>query len=175
MRAMLASAQRQMVMVGGNGWNAAAYEGLQAFAEGSGLPVAAAFRRQDLFDNDHPLYAGVINIGIDPALTARVRAADTILAIGTRLDDITTSGYAMLESPRPQQRLIHVYPDAEELGRCSLPNSRSKPGRPKSSPRPRISHRSTAHPGGPGRRTRMRTTCAAIKRRRVPAGWTWSR
>jgi acetolactate synthase-1/2/3 large subunit len=121
MRAILATAERPIVMVGGNGWDEAAYAGLQAFAEGSTLPVVATFRRQSLFDNDHPLYAGVTNIGTDPALTARVRSADAILAIGTRLDDIATNGYTLLDSPRPRQRLIHVYPGAEELGRVFAP------------------------------------------------------
>jgi acetolactate synthase-1/2/3 large subunit len=116
-REILAAAERPLVLVGGTGWDDAAYAGLRAFAENNGLPVAGTFRRQSLFDNTHPLYAGTVGIAIDPALAARVRAADTILAIGTRLDDITTSGYTLLDSPRPQQRLIHVYPSGDELGR----------------------------------------------------------
>jgi acetolactate synthase-1/2/3 large subunit len=121
MRAMLAGAQRPLVLAGGGGWDESAYDGLRAFAERNGLPVATAFRRQALFDNDHPLYAGVLNIAIDPKLAARVRAADVILAIGARLDDVTTGGYALIEAPVPQQRLIHVYPGAGELGRVFHP------------------------------------------------------
>jgi len=82
---------------------------LQAFAERNSLPVATTFRRQALFDNEHPLYAGTAGIGIDPALAKRVREADVILAVGTRLDDVTTSAYTIIEAPRPHQRLIHVY------------------------------------------------------------------
>jgi acetolactate synthase-1/2/3 large subunit len=116
-RALLATAERPLVLVGGSGWDAAAYADLRTFAERNGLPVAATFRRQGLFDNDHALYAGTAGINVDPALAARVKAADVILAIGTRLDDISTSGYTLIESPRPRQRLIHVYPGPEELGR----------------------------------------------------------
>src|SRR5262249_46333592 len=29
----------------------------------------------------------------------------------------TTSGYTLLEPPRPRQRLVHVHPDPDELGR----------------------------------------------------------
>jgi acetolactate synthase-1/2/3 large subunit len=105
------------VLVGGTGWNATAYAGLHAFAEANGLPVATTFRTQALFNNEHPLYAGTAGIGIDPNLARRVRAADVILAINTRLDEVTTSGYTIIEPPLPAQRLLHVYPGAEELNR----------------------------------------------------------
>ncbi len=118
---MLAQAERPLVLVGGTGWDEAAYAGLRAFAERTGLPVAATWRRQSLFTNSHPLYAGTAGINVDPALGARIRTADVILAIGTRLDDVTTGGYTLLESPRPKQRLIHVYPDTSELGRVFVP------------------------------------------------------
>jgi acetolactate synthase-1/2/3 large subunit len=117
LRAMLAEAQRPLVLVGGSGWSGAAHDDLRAFAERNGLPVATTFRRQALFDNEHPLYAGTAGIGIDPALAKRVREADVILAIGTRLDEVTTSVYTIIEAPHPRQRLVHVYPGAEELGR----------------------------------------------------------
>src|ERR1700756_1517016 len=74
------------------------------------------FRFQDLLDNDHPNYVGDVGIGINPKLAARVREADVIIAIGPRLGEMTTSGYALLQSPVPKQRLIHVHADAEELG-----------------------------------------------------------
>jgi acetolactate synthase-1/2/3 large subunit len=121
LRAILAEAQRPLVLVGGNGWDDAARADLQAFAERNSLPVATTFRRQALFDNEHPLYAGTAGIGIDPALAKRVREADVILAIGTRLDDVTTSSYTIVEAPLPRQRLVHVYPGPEELGRVFSP------------------------------------------------------
>ncbi len=121
LRALLAEAARPLVLVGGSGWDARARADLQAFAERNSLPVATTFRRQALFDNEHPLYAGTAGIGIDPALAKRVREADVILAVGTRLDDVTTSAYTIIEAPRPHQRLIHVYPGADELGRVFCP------------------------------------------------------
>jgi acetolactate synthase-1/2/3 large subunit len=45
-----------------------------------------------------------------------VRDADVILAIGPRLGEMTTGGYALIAAPVPAQRLIHVHADAEELG-----------------------------------------------------------
>ena len=84
-------------------------------------PVACAFRRQDLFDNRHPHYAGDVGIGINPKLAARVRDADVLLVIGERLGEMTTSGYTLLDAPVPAQALIHVHPGAEELGRVYQP------------------------------------------------------
>jgi acetolactate synthase-1/2/3 large subunit len=89
---------------------------VQTFAEANALPVACAFRFQDLLDNDHPHYIGDVGIGINPKLAARVREADLIIAFGPRLGEMTTSGYALLESPVPKQRLVHIHPDPEELG-----------------------------------------------------------
>ncbi len=90
---------------------------LRRFAEANHLPVACAFRFQDLFDNRHPHYVGDVGIGINPKLAARIKQADLILAIGPRLGEMTTSGYSLLEAPRPQQKLIHIHSGAEELGR----------------------------------------------------------
>jgi acetolactate synthase-1/2/3 large subunit len=116
-RAMLLGAERPFVIVGGGGWDGAACEALQRFAEAWRLPVACAFRFQDLFDNRHPNYAGDVGIGVNPRLAARIRDADLVLAIGPRLGEMTTAGYTLLEAPRPKQRLIHVHAGAEELGR----------------------------------------------------------
>jgi acetolactate synthase-1/2/3 large subunit len=121
LRTILAQAQRPLVLAGGSGWDAAAYAHLQTFAERNGLPVATAFRRQALFNNEHPLYAGTAGIGIDPKLALRVRDADVIVAIGTRLDEVTTGAYTIVEAPLPRQRLVHVYPGADELGRVFYP------------------------------------------------------
>ncbi|MRW83493.1 thiamine pyrophosphate-binding protein [Pseudoduganella sp. FT26W] len=115
-RAMLAGAKKPLVLLGGGGWNAQACADVQRFAEANQLPVSCAFRFQDLLDNEHPQYIGDVGIGINPKLAARVREADVILAIGPRLGEMTTSGYALLQSPVPAQRLIHVHADAEELG-----------------------------------------------------------
>ena len=70
--AVLAS-QRPLVIAGGGGWTAQSAQALQRFAENWQLPVANAFRFQDTFDNHHPLYAGDVGLGINPALARRIR------------------------------------------------------------------------------------------------------
>jgi acetolactate synthase-1/2/3 large subunit len=116
LRSMLAGAERPLVLLGGNTWNAQACADLQTFAEANALPVACAFRFQDLLDNEHPHYVGDVGIGINPQLATRIRQADLIIAIGPRLGEMTTSGYTLLAAPVPHQRLVHIHPDPNELG-----------------------------------------------------------
>ncbi len=117
LRAMLVSAERPFVIVGGSGWDAASAAALQRFAENWQLPVGTAFRNQDVFDNRHPNYAGDVGIGIDPRLAQRIDDADLVLAVGPRLGEMTTGGYVRIKVPRPAQTLVHLHPGAEELGR----------------------------------------------------------
>ncbi len=116
LRDMLAASQRPIVLLGGGTWNAQACADLRSFAEANMLPVACTFRFQDLLDNAHPHYVGDVGIGINPKLAARIKNADLVIAIGPRLGEMTTGGYTLLASPVPQQRLIHIHADPEELG-----------------------------------------------------------
>ncbi|MFM7275348.1 MAG: thiamine pyrophosphate-dependent enzyme, partial [Gammaproteobacteria bacterium] len=114
---LLAAAERPLAILGGGDWDAAACADIRAFIEANGLPAACGFRRQDLLDNRHPNYCGDVGIGIAPALAGRIRDADLVLAIGPRLGEATSSGYTLFDIPAPRQRLVHVHPWAEELGR----------------------------------------------------------
>jgi acetolactate synthase-1/2/3 large subunit len=120
--AALAAASRPLVIVGGSNWSDDARAGLAAFVHAWDLPVACAFRRQDLLDNRDAHYAGHMSLGINPKLAERVRQADLVLAVGTRLGDITTDGYTHLAAPRPAQKLVHIHADANELGRVYQPD-----------------------------------------------------
>lgn len=115
--AALEGAERPLVVVGGPHWSQTAADDLAAFAEAWDLPVAVSFRRQDRLDNDHPFYVGDLGIGANPRLAARLAAADVILAIGTRMGDPVTAGYEILDPLRPGPRLLHILPDAGEIGR----------------------------------------------------------
>lgn len=117
LKGLLAHAQQPLVIVGGTGWDADSCAALRRFVEAYDLPVAASFRRQDLFDNRDPHYVGMLGLGISPKLAERASKADVLLVIGSRLAETTSSGYALFESPVTQQTLVHVHPDAQELGR----------------------------------------------------------
>jgi acetolactate synthase I/II/III large subunit len=121
-RELLSAAERPLIVVGGGGWSAAAAADLQAFAEASVLPVTTSFRRQDYIDNTSSSYAGVLTIGHDASLAQRLREADLLLVVGSRLGDIPTRGYTTLQPPRTPQTLVHVHADPEELGRVFQPD-----------------------------------------------------
>lgn len=122
LRGMLAAARRPFVLLGGGGWDAHACDDIRRFVEANDLPVGAAFRCQDYFDNEHPNYAGDVGIGINPKLAERVRESDFLLCVGSRMEEAVTGGYTLIGIPQPTQKLVHVYPGAEELGRVYRPD-----------------------------------------------------
>ncbi|MCC7487824.1 MAG: thiamine pyrophosphate-binding protein [Burkholderiales bacterium] len=117
LREMLEQAKRPFVLLGGSDWNAEACADIRAFVEANELPVGTAFRRQDLYDNRLPNFVGDVGIGPSPKLAARVKECDLLIAIGPRLDEMTTGGYTLIDVPRPKPALVHVHPGAEVLGR----------------------------------------------------------
>ena len=116
-RHLLQMCRRPFLILGGGGWTKEACANIQRFAERNRVPVACTFRRQDLFDNKHEQYAGEIGVGMSPALQRRLGEADLILCVGGRLGEMTTGGYTLFGVPRLNQRLVHVHPGADELGR----------------------------------------------------------
>lgn len=117
MMAMIGDAAAPVAIIGGAGWNAKARAHFQLFAERTGIPVATAFRRQDAISPASAVYAGNLGYGPNPKLVERVRAADLILAVGARLGEATTDGYAIPPLLAPDRRLIHIHPDPQELNR----------------------------------------------------------
>jgi len=120
--ALLEQAERPLLILGGGAWTPQAVQDIEDFAQRLQLPVACSFRRQDRFNNSLSSYVGHIGIGVDRKLAARVKAADLLLVIGSRLGEMTTGGYTLLDIPVPAQTLIHVHPDPQELGRVYQPH-----------------------------------------------------
>jgi acetolactate synthase-1/2/3 large subunit len=118
---MLWAAKRPLVILGGSRWSEAAVAGVRRFAERFDLPMTCSFRRQGLFDHEHPNYAGDVGIGINPKLAARVKNADVLLLIGGRMSEMPSSSYTLIDIPEPKQALVHIHPGAEELGRVYRP------------------------------------------------------
>ena len=114
---LLKDAAAPIAIVGGADWSPCAAHHFASFASRIGLPVAAAFRRQDAVANDCPVYAGNLGYGPNPKLAQRVRDADLLLVVGARLGEATTDGYTLVTSDHPGQTLVHVHPDPNELGR----------------------------------------------------------
>ena len=118
-RLMLAESVRPMVIIGGGGWDIAAGVNLAEWVEAHKLPVVAAFRRQDILDNRSPSYVGTLGTASTRGLLGRVRSADLVIALGTRLDNKTIADTSILGGP--DQRFVHVHPDADALGRIVSP------------------------------------------------------
>ena len=119
--AILSAAKWPLALVGGCNWTEAGQAAFRRFAEGSGIPVVAAFRFQDRFDNHSAVYAGEAGVGMLGHVKRLMREADVILAINVRFGEMTTDGYELLAVPEPTQRLIHVHGSAGELGKIYQP------------------------------------------------------
>ena len=118
---LLTNAKNPIAILGGTRWSEQAKSHFEKAAEAWALPVGCSFRRQMLFDNLHPCYAGDVGIGPNPALAKAVKNADVVLLIGGRFSEMPSSDYTLLESPYPKQTLVHVHADANELGRVYRP------------------------------------------------------
>jgi acetolactate synthase-1/2/3 large subunit len=114
---LLKEAASPVAIVGGADWSPRAAHHFGNFAFRYGIPVAAAFRRQDAVDNKCGVYAGNLGYGPNPKLQQRIRDADLVLAVGPRLGEATTDGYTLVTPDHPGQTLVHVHPDPNELGR----------------------------------------------------------
>ncbi|MCE0908842.1 MULTISPECIES: thiamine pyrophosphate-binding protein [Pseudomonas] len=121
LQALLAKAQRPLVIAGGGGWNDQAVADLKRFVQAQHLPLAASFRCQDLFDNTDPHYAGDLGLAAGPVLVDAVKQSDLLIVVGARLGEMTTGGYALVDIPTPKQALVHVHASAEEIGRVYQP------------------------------------------------------
>jgi acetolactate synthase-1/2/3 large subunit len=117
LKSLLAQSRKPLLILGGSGWTTDGLNALEAFALHNHIPTLTTFRRQDIFNNAHPCYAGCLGTTVDPKLLAHVRESDLIIAFNTRLSEIATNGYDLITIPKPKQIFIHLYPDASELNR----------------------------------------------------------
>jgi acetolactate synthase-1/2/3 large subunit len=111
----LAEAARP-VIIAGAGAQSARTE-LISFAETYDLGVYAAFRRQDVFPNDHPNYLGHLTLGTPPPCLRSLEAADVVLVLGARLDEVTSQSFRL---PARHTEVIHVDADPSVPG-AALP------------------------------------------------------
>lgn len=114
---MISEARQPLLLLGGHRWNADARDAIHHFAERTGLLVATAWRRLELFDNDHPQFIGQVSASMPAHQRKVLEQSDLIIAVGTRLCEPTTINYEWLCSPVPRQHLIHVYPEAAEINK----------------------------------------------------------
>lgn len=116
---LLSTARTPLLIAGGGVKLSGAEEQLVQTAEKLSIPVMAAFRRHDVFPNQHPLYAGHLGLGTAKEILETVQEADLILAVGTRLSEVTTQDYQLIQ---PEQKLVHIDIDDRTLGKVFHPH-----------------------------------------------------
>jgi acetolactate synthase-1/2/3 large subunit len=104
---LINGAQRPLAIVGEQAAHEAAADLIADFAQRSGVPVMAAYRRQDTIDNLHPGYAGHLEINRVPYQREALDSADLIVALGSRLDGITGEEGAVVSG----RLLVMLHPD----------------------------------------------------------------
>jgi acetolactate synthase-1/2/3 large subunit len=114
---MLRKAERPLVVGGARLHGPEALGALTTFAETFDLPVAVPQRRFHVFDSRHPNCAGRLPNRAPADLVAAMQESDLIVVLGERLAPSFTQNYTLPKAPKPDQPLIHVYPDPQEVGR----------------------------------------------------------
>lgn len=115
--ALIAAAARPVMVVGGESRSTGFREELLTFSERWQMPIALTNKNQDLFANDHPHWVGHLGFFVSPSVAALLKQADLVLAVGTRMGDVTSQGFTFPSQFPAPQALIHVYPDANAIGR----------------------------------------------------------
>jgi acetolactate synthase-1/2/3 large subunit len=116
----LTAAERPVILAGAGVLRSRSTSDLVRLAEIIEVPVIASWRRGDVFPNDHPLYLGMAGLAAPSTVRERLGAADEILVVGSRLNEMTTAEYRI---PGPEQRWMHV-----DLEPRSSANGISAPG-----------------------------------------------
>src|SRR5438067_2131297 len=123
---MLAKSERPLILAGGALladalYDEAVFGDLRRLAEEWMLPISPTHRRPQLFDATHPHYGGYMGIRVPPALITEMKRADLIVALGERLAGTVSHSYTFPAAPQPQLPLVHIWPDANEIGRVWRP------------------------------------------------------
>ena len=118
----LSDCKRPLIIIGSSTWSQSGQNALKSFAEFSKIPVVAAFRYQDQFDNFSSAFCGEAGVGMPAHVRELIVASDLIIAINIRFGEMTTDAYSLLKVPIPDQKLIHVHSAESELGKIYLPD-----------------------------------------------------
>lgn len=115
--AALRDGGRGAIFVGSGVRRGAGPERLIEFAERMQWPVITTPKAKGVFPEDHPLSLGVFGMGGHPSTYEYLeQGVDTMLAVGTSLNELSTDGWSALL--RPSRGLIHVDVDQRQLGRA---------------------------------------------------------
>lgn len=113
--ALLAGAQRPLIVAGGGVWHSGAEEALARLAEDAGVPVAVTSAGKAVYTGD--LCLGGLGVNGTRAANLVAAAADVVVCVGTRLSDFTTASHTLFQDPGVRFISINACAaDAAKLG-----------------------------------------------------------
>jgi len=112
--ALIAAAERPLILAGHGVLKSGASQLLQAFAEKTQTPVALTLLGLGGFPASHPLSLGMMGMHGEAFVNTAIQKADLLLAFGMRFDDRVTGN---LKTYAPSSRKIHVEIDRSEIGK----------------------------------------------------------
>ena len=113
--ALLAKAERPIIMTGGGIHISEGYEALAALAEGHGIPVAHTMSGKGGVSCVNPLNAGLFG-RYDRIANSLIAESDCLLVVGCKLGEIATKRYQLIP---PGKTIVHLEIDPEEIGRTT--------------------------------------------------------
>ncbi len=118
---LLRAAKKPVFILGGSCWSDEGCNAIKNVAQQWRVPVVTEFRRNALFPAEHPCFAGDLGFGPNPKLVQRIKDADLVVLIGARMAEVPSQSYTLFDIPQPKQTLVHIFPDAAEIGKVYQP------------------------------------------------------
>jgi acetolactate synthase I/II/III large subunit len=112
--ALLRTAHRPVLYVGGGVIKADAHATLRQLAEAAQAPVTTTLMARGAFPDDHPLALGMPGMHGSYAAVAALQEADLIVALAARFDDRVTGNLATFA---PKAKIVHADIDPAEIGK----------------------------------------------------------
>ena len=108
--ALLAAADRPLIIAGGGVIYSGATAELERLAGAAGIPVAETFAGKGAVQRREWWQLGGIGLEGTPAANALAREADLVLTVGARLTDFATASHSLFANPAVRFASINVNP-----------------------------------------------------------------
>ena len=119
--AMLAAAERPLIIAGGGVIYSGATAELERLAATAGLPVLETFAGKGAVQQQAWWQIGGIGLEGTPAANTLAREADLVLTVGARLTDFATASHSLFANPAVRFASVNVNPrDADRLGATGI-------------------------------------------------------
>ena len=118
------SAKNPILILGGSVWSNDAAKDLESISEMLGLTILTSHRRQSFYNNLHENYGGDLGLGVNPKLIERINKSDYLVLLGGRLSENPSQGFSLFGIPEHNNRVVHIHPGPEEIGRIYKPHLR---------------------------------------------------